>query len=232
MRSGESDSAQGANQKRRKETHERSFREVVSENLRVSIINERDLEGRIPSSLEEPLRSALMGELTAFLETRPTQIPSFRGNEFVRGHLRINCVDSSSLDFLNRTIQKIGSNWEGAKMRVARRDEVPRLRTAKVFFPRYENGPEEALKLLNLQNPSFGVAGWKQFHTEVLPGKGLLLVMGVDEITAATIEKARGTANFGFSHVNVKVSRARSNAEVEGAVPDNGAGCASQPTSQ
>lgn len=70
-----------------------------------------------------------------------------------------------------------------------RRDEVARLQTAKMFLARFDNGPVEALKTLDLKNPFLGAARWKHFHTEFFLEKDLLLVKDEDEAAAAAIDR-------------------------------------------
>lgn len=218
--------------KKRMVVHRRTHKEIVPEHLRVSLINELDAEGRIPEWLSKQLTAILMSELKVHLATQPSSIPSFRGSEFVQGHLRINCTNNASLEFLMTAVQKIGPTFDGIRIGLVQRNQTSRLLTAKCFIPKTNDGPNEAVTLLELQNPHLKVDRWKRFHAEVIPDKGIVLVFGIDEVAATSLKASGGTANFGFTKINVKVSRSRQENEMEPCQSDGGVGDTSTSVSQ
>ena len=88
------------------------------------------------------------------------QIPSFDGAGWLNGAKILKCKDDPTLLCLKGGVKTIQVLWNGARLEVVDRADMPAFPKAKVLIPQVVK-PELALPLLQRQNIAVPTSDWK-----------------------------------------------------------------------
>ncbi|KAH8292636.1 hypothetical protein KR054_009334, partial [Drosophila jambulina] len=131
--------------------------EVAKRHLVVALIAQNDPEGKMSVEQWQKVESSTLDALLATMEQGNTAPTSFDGAGWFRGVKILSCKDDHTLKWVSDTVTKMTPPWEGAKLKVVDRTQIPSVPKAKVLFPRVVP-TEQALKLLQWQNPDVPTA--------------------------------------------------------------------------
>lgn len=154
---------------------QRTFADVVANDLKLQIINKTDGITNAQLSLIE---TSLMNELDKYMETLPPSAPTFHAPSFHNGIMKLICADSFSAEWIKEVIQSMPPPWEGAALEInaceppnaksmanvnqKRQGNIPRRPTVRFFIPNGVKKPtfEEVAKKLQFQNKPLNTEGW------------------------------------------------------------------------
>ncbi|XP_073835529.1 uncharacterized protein [Musca autumnalis] len=111
---------------------------------------------------------------------------------------------------LGGVVSSIATPWEGGRLKLVRKDEIPHLTKASVYIKGYgcKLETERILEVLGVQNETLEVKRWEVFHREEKED-GTLLVVGIDDLSLAGLAKTKGKAYFVSNSVYFKIGKAR-----------------------
>ncbi|KAH8288283.1 hypothetical protein KR054_011760, partial [Drosophila jambulina] len=135
--------------------------EVTKRHLIVALIDRSDENGKMSETRWKTVHARPVESLLARMEEDPdAPMPTFDGAGWLNGVKILKCMDDPTRKWLTQAVCQLEAPWEGAKLEVVDRELIPSIPKAKVLFPIAIQG-DQALKLLQRQNPDFPTANWK-----------------------------------------------------------------------
>ncbi|XP_024084823.1 uncharacterized protein LOC106664175 [Cimex lectularius] len=133
----------------------------------------------------------------------PEEYPLFEGIHFRPGMMVLDCQDGKTVQWLQEIAPKLELNKE-KKLTVRVGEDVPKPHSIAVFFPRTKLGEEQrTLALVKAQNDGICAEEWK-VHSVKAEGPGIVMILGIDDISAKTIMSRGHTLNFRFGRIPVR----------------------------
>ncbi|XP_058982878.1 uncharacterized protein LOC131804283 [Musca domestica] len=111
---------------------------------------------------------------------------------------------------LKGIIEKIKPPWENGSLELVRWNEIPRLTKTTVYVRGFGSkfGKERMLEVFGMQNKTLDVKRWEVFHREQKED-GTLLVIGVDDLSMASLTKTKGMVFYVSNAVKFKNNKVR-----------------------
>lgn len=142
--------------------------------------------------------------------------------EFKGDLLMMTMASSACAETLKMLVDKIPSPWEGAKLQLVRKRDIPKLIKTTVYIKGWGSrfASDRILGILGHQNKGLQVKRWEVFHREE-DSEGTLLVVGLDHLSMASLVKTKGMAFFVSKAVFFKIGKARVGSETPKIEPTN-----------
>lgn len=98
---------------------------------------------------------------------------------------------------LTELVEKINSPWDGAKLKLVEKKNIPKLTKATFYVKGWgcKFTSKRILDIIGNQNKGLEVDKWEIFHREE-DQNGTLFVVGIDRLSLATLAKSKGMAFF------------------------------------
>ncbi|XP_014258848.1 uncharacterized protein LOC106672165 [Cimex lectularius] len=161
---------------------------------------------------EYPLVTLRTEELTHLEETLIEEILKgweakiqFEGIHFRPGMMIIDCIqDGKTVQWLQEIAPKLVLS-EQKKLTVRVGEDVTKPHSIVVFLPRTKKTGEEqrTLALVKAQNDGICAEEWK-VHSMKVEGPGIVMILGISDISAETIISRGHTLNFCFGRIPVR----------------------------
>lgn len=185
----------------------RSLAEMAKNSILIGVLDQGNVEGRIPRRHWKWIEAALADkcfELLVGSESGPP--PSCKDIGWYQGNVKIIACDSQrSVDLYKKAVANVGEVYTGAKLIAVDWSEVPSRPRARVWIPASIKEPERILKMFQLCNPDLPTHDWKVVKVESNQGATNQVVLVLNKESLAPLEAVKGEVNFGFSSVTVKV---------------------------
>ncbi|KAH8284397.1 hypothetical protein KR054_006154, partial [Drosophila jambulina] len=129
-----------------------------------ALIDRSDENGKMSKPRWKTVHARLVESLLARME-EDSEAPmhTFNGAGWLNGVKILKCMVDPTRKWLTQAVCQLEAPWEGAKLEVVDRQLIPSIPKAKVLFPIAIQG-DQALKLLQRQNPDIPNANWKVLH--------------------------------------------------------------------
>ncbi|XP_073831533.1 uncharacterized protein [Musca autumnalis] len=197
-----------------------TYAKVARKNYRdercYAVIDTSRGSGRLPKEHQQAIENMVSDKiLEHILKSGPIKIVSseLKGDLLVY-HLGPHANPAA----LEEVINSVTTPWEGGKLKLVRKDEIPHLTKATVYVKGYgcKFETERMLEVFGKQNETLEVKRWEVFHREEKED-GTLLVVGIDDLSLSSLTKTKGKAYYICNAVTFKVGRARVGEEEEDA---------------
>lgn len=188
--------------------NKRAYSEVATAHLRVAIIDSTDPLGKMSKERADLVKAKLLGAVDDFLFAEPpatVPTPDFGGCSHRFDIFYITCCDSATLEWLRKTIESFPPLWEGAKLKVVRESELPRLRKATLWIPDCRDEADLVMRRLRLHNRWANIHTWTQFMVKDDQPGGKLLILGVPETEIELLKARNGRLSYQLSHLYLKI---------------------------
>ncbi|KAH8340574.1 hypothetical protein KR059_001433 [Drosophila kikkawai] len=147
-----------------KRQSETKVKEGSKRHLIVALIDWSDGSGQMTEAQWKIVHAKLVESLFARMTEDPSApMPTFDGAGWLNGVKILKCKDDPTRNWLTQTVGHLKGLWKGARLEVVDREFIPSVPKAKVLFP-IAVQKEQALQLLQRQNPDVPTADWKILH--------------------------------------------------------------------
>lgn len=175
----------------------RTYAKVVSE-MSAAIVPSNYPNSRLDENQLTLLQDGIL-EAIVSIEDSTTE-PRFSGIQFKSGYIIVNCDNKETQEWLKKIVPSL-KPWEGAELRVATGDEIPKPIVITAFLPMTED-LEKALALIKNQNRNVNTVAWRTIKS-IKEGKGLVVIAEVDEESMKFISESSFELNFRFGKIKV-----------------------------
>lgn len=132
--------------------------------------------------------------------------PQFYGAGIVNGAYKITCADQYAIKWLHVAVDKLGEPWQGAKLRLLYRHEIPKFTNIILII----SGPSEdwskIVMRLKAQNPQLKCHLWQLFkRTKNRHKSGDIIYVGIDPDSLLYIEKMEKRLHYGFTKISCAI---------------------------
>lgn len=183
---------------------------AATDELCYAVIDRNNPTGKIPSAqrqcLEEAINTRIMDYiLEADEDATKIQVNSYN---FTMDVLMLQLASKTGIDILRKLVEEIPAPWEGAKLALVNRADIPSLTKSSVFIKGWGSkfSAEQVLKVLGKQNRGLVVEKWEIFHREETQ-TGTLIVVGIDQDSMTHLKQSNGKAFFVSQAVYFKVGK-------------------------
>lgn len=176
-----------------------------------AVIDTSSASGKIPpdqhSNVEDLVNNKIVEHVLGSDNALPIKIMSC---EFKGDMLMMRLASSECIDILKELVDSIPSPWDGAKLKLVRKMDIPQLTKATVYIKGWGSKytSKRILGLFGHQNKGLEVEKWEVFHREEDP-EGTLLVVGLDQVSMDSLAETKGMAFFVSKAVYFKIGKAR-----------------------
>ncbi|XP_051864224.1 uncharacterized protein LOC127566244 [Drosophila albomicans] len=186
--------------------------ETARRHLAVALIDRGDPNGKMSAERWRLTHSKLVDALFVRMENVPdSPMPTFEGTGWLNGVKILTCKDDPTLQWLQATVPKLDGLWEGAKLDVVDRNNIPSMPKAKVLFPIVVQG-ERALQLLKKQNPAIPTSDWSVLKVnEPLPSGGQHVIIQINKEAEDLLYKRNGKMAWGLGSVYLRLKKRHPN---------------------
>lgn len=198
-------------------------RKQYRDELCYAVIDTNCASGKIPADqhreVEDLVNNQIMEHVLSSDGGPQIQIMSC---EFKGDLLMMTMASSACAETLKMLVDKIPSPWEGAKLQLVRKRDIPKLVKTTVYIKGWGSRftSDRILGVLGHQNKGLHVKRWEVFHREE-DSDGTLLVVGLDHLSMASLVKTKGMAFFVSKAVFFKIGKARVGSETPRNEPKN-----------
>lgn len=195
------------NKKARRETETAgrrpAFSAVASGLPRVMVTVGEELRQRMEMVVFDELRSVVMDQILEIPEGEP--VPRFRDTVLKSGMAVFYCQDADSEKWLRGVVPSLKLR-DGSMARLVLPSELVKRVKMTVLVPPPKKETDKLLKLLGRQNTGLDTASWVVHGSEEV-GVSTLLILGVDEKSAAVLMAKGGRAFLGTNEVQFRTSK-------------------------
>lgn len=200
---------------------QRTFADVVTDDLKLQIINKTD---EITETQLNLIETSLMSELDKHLETLPSSVPRYHTSSFRYGILKLICSDAFSAEWIKGVIESMPPLWEGAALEISickppnansmargqqkHPSRAPRRPTIRFFVPSGIKKPtfEEVAKKLQMQNHPLNTSDWIAWKAEDKEN-GTFYHVSADVSAIELIRAKAGRLFYYFSKIKVNLPK-------------------------
>lgn len=183
---------------------------VKEDELRLVIVQRDKPQDELPKEVQENLEIKILSELDKVLDTtegagRP---PIMVGSGFVRGALRVECLDKFTADWLKTTVAE-PDFYPGhtlTAVTVSSLRKKPELVKVTTWVPGTPVDFADLTKRIGILNPSLKTEFWVQFKTE-LKQNGQLVTFGIPKERLNELEALECTAFCGMKTLEFRIKR-------------------------
>ncbi|XP_060653371.1 uncharacterized protein LOC132789403 [Drosophila nasuta] len=182
--------------------------DTAGRQLTVALIDRGNLNGKISAERWQLTHGKLVEALFVSMENAPdSPMPTFEGSGWMNGVKILKCKDNPTLLWLKTTLPKLDGLWEGAKLDVVDRNNIPSMPKAKVLFPIAVQG-ERALQLLQKQNPAIPTSDWSVLKVDKpLPSGEQHVIMQINKEAEDLLYKRNGKMAWGLGSVYLRLKK-------------------------
>lgn len=184
-----------------------SVRDVVKNLLLVCIIDNNHPEGFISDGNWFTLKDRIGKAILSQCRQKPNlPAPRFNPSGWNKGFRITECKDQWSLDFLRAQVACLDGLWEGARLDVVHKDDIPSKPRARVRIIEGGYTKDDVQTMLRLQNPEIAkddIVVSRCFEHQNMTGQQFTLELGTTALSA--IEMGNGSLNFGMGVVTVNI---------------------------
>lgn len=180
------------------------------EELCFGVIDSKNATGKIPEehrpAIEELVNTKIMEHvLDKGDECDEIQILSC---SYARGILMLQLASNKCVSTLARLVKDVPTPWEGGKLDLVRKRDIPELTKASFFLKGWGSKlpPRKVLDVLGNQNKGLQTGKWEIFHREENQG-GTLFVVGIDNESLEKLKEMKGRAFFVSTAVYIKIGK-------------------------
>lgn len=190
-------------------TTKRPFNEVVKDNLRVALVNDKK-RGLCPvttsewGKVEAELSTLVMEHVLA---NKGSAVPHYDSSEIHRGFRVIKCMDEFSKVFLEECVAKVSDAWEDIGLRLIPAQDIPMRPRARVWLPKIQCDGPKLLETLAEMNKSVPMDDWSVIATEPPNNNSISLVLAISESGVEALEKLGNKLYFGMREAKIKILR-------------------------
>ncbi|XP_051859418.1 uncharacterized protein LOC127565371 isoform X2 [Drosophila albomicans] len=180
--------------------------DTAGRQLTVALIDRGN--GKISAERWRLTHGKLVEALFVSMENAPdSPMPTFEGSGWMNGVKILKCKDEPTLLWLKATVPKLEGLWEGAKLDVVDRNNIPSMPKAKVLFPIAVQG-ERALQLLKKQNPAIPTSDWSVLKVDKpLPSGEQHVIMQINKEAEDLLYKRNGKMAWGLGSVYLRLKK-------------------------
>lgn len=184
-------------------------RRSVMDELCYAVIDLNNPSGKILAVQRQLLEEALFGCILKYvMEADDASTIQINSHRFSTDVFMLQLASDSCIEILRNLVKDMPAPWEGAKLALVSKAEIPSLTKSSCFI-KGQGGKlatEEIFKILGKQNKELNVGNWDTFHRKESP-EGTLLIVGMDHKSMASLKKTKGKAFFIFQAVYFKVGK-------------------------
>lgn len=150
----------------------------------------------------------LLDAMFTKMVTPGAPMPSFDGAGWFNGVKILKCNDDPTLRWLRETAKTLQGLWEGASLEVVDRSSIPSLPKAKVLIPRVVK-PEDALCLLQRQNPDVPTGDWRVLKVikPAKEGEGQNYILQINKVAEDMLYPRFGKMSWGVGCVYLRLKK-------------------------
>ncbi|XP_037957575.1 uncharacterized protein LOC119687356 [Teleopsis dalmanni] len=182
---------------------------VAKRRLIVALIDRSDPQGQMVETRWKIVEMKLLDAMFAKMSAEPeAPMPSFDGAGWFNGVKLLKCKDDSTLNWLREAAKTLQGLWEGASLEVVDRKDIPSLPKAKVLIPRVVK-PEDALRLLQRQNPDVPTSDWKVLKVlkPAKEGEGQNYILLINKMAEDILYSRYGKMSWGVGSVYLRLKK-------------------------
>lgn len=189
-------------------TDNRSFSEVIKNNLTRAIVNRSDSDGAISHDQWDVVNHKLSGVFWRILKENPGPPPQCADAGWYHGRVKLMaCADERSASLLKLAITAIGEAWDGARLEVIPTDEIPKRPRSIAVIPSEPSTPEEILEILQCCNPQLPTNDWKVVKVTEAEGLKRNVIVVLNHESLEPLRERRGRVFYCFSEIVLRIYR-------------------------
>ncbi|XP_044317755.1 uncharacterized protein LOC123038128 [Drosophila rhopaloa] len=204
--------APGPSAKRSKIQPSVSFAEITKDRVLFGLIDRGNPENRIPRNKWKAVESKLSLICLRMVREKPGSAPCCMDAGWYQGSVKVEACDNQrSADRYKQAVAQLGAVYEGANIVALDWFDVPSRPRTRIRLPAAIVSLEDILYMLQECNPHLPTKDWKVVKVEEHAGDANQAIVVLNKESVAPIEAARGTINYGFSAIHVKIYKGDSN---------------------
>ena len=131
---------------------------------------------------------------------------NFDGAGWQKGVKVVGCGNKKSYDFLKRVIDDCGELWQGAKLEVVPRAELPLRQIISIWIPPPAPEDETIMKIITRQNKGLNTQSWKVISSaKSKSGNDKDIVIAVDAESITCLRTSKGSIKFGLGGLKARL---------------------------
>ncbi|XP_024081663.1 uncharacterized protein LOC106661718 [Cimex lectularius] len=172
--------------------------------LKMAVVLEEYPDKELTADQGRAVQRAILAEVW---RCKNSKGPQFRNGYVEKGAVLITCEKQSAKEWLMATVPTIHP-WEGANLRVGPYREIIKPNRVAMWVPDPDllgtTDTGTILGLMKSQNPGINTKQWRVVSQRV-EGKGLILVVDIDNASFGALSKANLKLYLGFAMITLKV---------------------------
>lgn len=187
--------------------------EVLKQTLKVCIVDRSHPELQINPDDYLNVESALFDEIFDLTINNPSEpAPIFSSNERLRGFRVVSCDTIKSLQFLKKSVGKMGELWKGARLEVIPLKKLPSSPKVFIDMPCGDKELKEdfgmkVIQVIKAQNADVNTSKWKGVTVGKPENKKVFVSIVIDEESLTAIEKRGNVFTIGMRSIPVTTTR-------------------------
>lgn len=187
---------------------DKSYSQVAKDQLVMAILDRGNPDNSITPANWITVKRKIMGMVGRVLKDNPGPYPRCEEAGWYRGRIKLMaCADERSVMLLKHAIALLDGLWEGARIDVVPKSQIPRRPRAVARIPDVPEKAEEILELLRGGNPEIPTDGWKIVRVSESKGSSREITVLLNQECLAPLRERRGKMYFGFDAIFLCVYR-------------------------
>lgn len=188
-------------------------RKQRADNLSYAVIDINCASGKIPTDQRKNVEDLVNNKILEHIldpDGRPPVELGIMSCEFKGDVMLIRLASSACAETLKELVESIPTPWNGAKLGLVRKRDIPKLHKATVYIKGWGSQltTDRLLSVFGRQNKDLFVDKWQVFHRKD-DHEGTLLVVGLDQLSMESLAKTKGMAFCVTQAVYFKIGKAR-----------------------
>ncbi|XP_054729581.1 uncharacterized protein LOC129238546, partial [Anastrepha obliqua] len=186
----------------------KSFSEVAKQasSIILGVMDSGREDGAISREEWKRVASAISAVFMKVVRENPGPPPNCESAGWHYGsYKRIVCADERSALMYRAAVALVGEVWEGAKLKVVDRRDLPVRPRARVWLPSEPSASKEMEEILRYCNPKLPTHNWRVVKVEKTEGSYRQALILLNAESLSPLAEAKGIINYGFEKVVLKV---------------------------